>query len=213
MSAGRRLWSNSGRSNYNFHFFRITTICHNMYRSSRTSPYWHRMFRGWTSCRTVYHLRISRVPEHMWMSRGAPEPAQLKRSAASSECGLDERCGPITVDPVISTPTSTSTASLSSATTCVVRDAGPIGFECFTSGPHKGQCITILCLEHPDTCGCPGTDVGKRSEVIGHYAFLHRYLLRPFLRITDSLVTERTQQAPTRRRPIHRRSGFSRTRR
>ena len=107
-----------------------------------------------------------------------PEPAQLKRSAASSDCGLDEGCGPTTGDPVISTPTSASSASLPSATTCVVRDAGPIGFECFTSGPHEGQCITILCLEHPDTCGCPGIDVGKRSEVNGHNALLRRYLLR-----------------------------------
>ncbi|KAL9129470.1 MAG: hypothetical protein Q9175_007287, partial [Cornicularia normoerica] len=94
-----------------------------------------------------------------------PAPTQEKRSVdASFNCGLAGGCNPITVDPIVTTSTSTSSASLPSVTTCVVRPGGPIGSQCFTSGPHKGQCISFLCLDFPDTCGCPSGEVGKRSE-------------------------------------------------
>ena len=71
-----------------------------------------------------------------------------------SPCPLDEDCGAIVVDLL---STSTSSASLPAATTCTTpTGAIPIGFECFDSGPHAGQCISIECLEHPNNCGCPG---------------------------------------------------------
>lgn len=68
-----------------------------------------------------------------------------------SPCPLGGDCGPIVVTP---TPTSTSSAS---AATCTDHHGPiPIGEECFTSGPHAGQCITFECLDFPDACGCPG---------------------------------------------------------
>lgn len=67
----------------------------------------------------------------------------------ASPCALGGDCGPIVVDP-----TSTSISSAPAAT-CTEGGSAAIGFVCFESGPHAGQCITIACLDRPNTCGCP----------------------------------------------------------
>ncbi|CAF9914027.1 MAG: hypothetical protein ALECFALPRED_009211 [Alectoria fallacina] len=111
---------------------------------------------------------------------GAPPPAPTKEKrslATSSDCEL-AICTPITMDPdpiiLVTTSTSAVTPVTPPSPTCTDHHGAiPIGEECFSSGPHAGQCISILCLEHPDTCGCSGTDVGKRreSEAIGTVCF------------------------------------------
>lgn len=94
-----------------------------------------------------------------------------------TDCGVDGNCSPITVDPSILAPNSTSSASITSAITCVVRDGSPIGSECSTSGPHEGQRITTSRLEHSNTCNLSRIDLGKRSEVSGDSRSFRRYLI------------------------------------
>lgn len=94
---------------------------------------------------------------------GAPPPSARKEKR--------------TVDPA---PTSTSTVSSPTPTCTVHHGPIPIGEVCFTSGPQAGQCVSIECLDSPNTCGCPGapppaSTQKKRSEVIQRDVCLRHY--------------------------------------
>lgn len=65
-----------------YHFVHFNSISHDMHSPSWTGPYWHRMFRERTSCRTVYHLRVTRIAKCLWLS---------KRIAASGKQGKAKR--------------------------------------------------------------------------------------------------------------------------
>ena len=85
-------------------------------------------------------------------------PEQQERSVPLSvDCPLGKGCGPIVVPPIEPVAASMSKRSLLSTRACTkLTGPIPIGEQCFTNGPHAGQCIPFYCLQRPDTCGCPG---------------------------------------------------------